>query len=98
MFMFVAAVTQSKFRVGLMNVVPPTTAELLHAVVDCGNGPSVAAAGQAMFVQCVDGLPPAKYVVIIGQSSKLEICELEVFGKGDTDNSWGSMDLTMAVV
>lgn len=82
LFMLVAADKQSNFKVGLINVRPSTTAQLLAGIFTCGYGPQVAAAGQTMFVQCAGGLPPARYVVIIGRSSKLEICELEVYGKG----------------
>jgi hypothetical protein len=52
----------------------------------CGQWPGSAPASATMFVKCADNLPPARYVVIIQQYQPrgyLQICELEVYGKGN---------------
>lgn len=78
----VAGATQSNFTVGLVRRSPDVQTPKVTDSTVCGQGPASAAAGQTMFVQCADRLPPVRYVVIFGHSNRLEICELEVYGKG----------------
>jgi hypothetical protein len=54
----------------------PTT----YGYLLCGQWSGVAPEGATMFVKCAYKLPPARYVIIIGQNSEgLNICEVEVY-------------------
>ena len=76
---------EDNFIVGLTNNPPNTMPPTNYSYTKCGQWPGSAPDGTAMFVRCVDNLPPARYVVIIQQyqpAGKLQICELEVYQKG----------------
>lgn len=48
----------------------------------CGQWSGAAPPGASLVVKCAEDLPPARYVVVLGQADALNICELEVYGKG----------------
>ena len=91
------------FLVGLTNNPPNTMPPTTNGYATCGQWPGSAPASATMFVRCVDTLPPARYVVIIQQYQPrgyLQICELEVYGKGKTFRviypfHWDCVDLVL---
>jgi hypothetical protein len=78
---------EDRFIVG-MTYNPPDTMSPLN-FVKCGQWSGASPPGQALFVQCADNLPPMRYVVIVGNNPNgyLNVCELEVYGKGMTIRS-----------
>ena len=78
---------ENNFLVGLTNDPPNKIPPNDHKnYTECGQWPGTAPAGATMFLKCSDNLPPARYVAIIQQHQPreyLQICELEVYGKGN---------------
>jgi hypothetical protein len=85
----VAGITYSNIMltVGLVTNSPVVVTPGINNAAVCGNGTVVASAGQTVFVSCVNIMPPFRYVVVFGWSNRLEICELEVYGKGKSMTS-----------
>ena len=97
MFLPSVANFQDNFTVGLSNNSPSTKSPIVYGYSVCGQWPGAAPAGAAMFVQCADSLLPARYVIILGHrpNASLQICELEVYGKGELCRISTMSDLSM---
>jgi hypothetical protein len=75
---------EENFTIRLNNNPPNTMSPMAVGYKLCNKGPKTASAGKTLFVQCSDNLPPTRYVIIVGLSTDglLNICEVEVYGKG----------------
>lgn len=79
-----AAYREDNFVVGLTNNSPGTMPPISYGYIKCGQWNGAAPSGASMTVYCADNLPPYRYVTILGQLTNdiLQICELEIYGKG----------------
>ena len=78
-----AASYQNNFTVGLTNNYPATMSPTKYGYALCGQWQGAAAEGLTLNVTCDPNSPSARYIVVVGQSTVLTICELQVYGTGE---------------
>jgi len=72
---------------GLTNIAPSVKSPTNNTVTICGYGPKHdghMTAGQIIAVQCAYDVDAFRYVAVLTQYRSLTICELKVFGTGNS--------------
>lgn len=84
-YFILTAYREENFTIGLTNNPPDTMSPLTVGYTLCNKWSRNSTVGDALFVQCEDNLPPARYVIIVGLTldGVLNVCEVEVYGKGN---------------